>query len=93
MNADVIPEEPSDLELEPAEPDEESDLDFTEMPCTDEAGQDGDESQWDAFLPDDDEWDPEPDPGDFWIENRSIVEPEDAVQFSHHVAPSLRLLV
>ena len=30
---------------------------------------DGDESQWEAFIPDEDEWDPEPDPGDFWIEN------------------------
>ena len=92
MNADMIPEEPSNLEEEPVEPDEVSDLDFTEMPCTDEAGQGGDESLWDAFLPDD-EWDPEPDPGDFWIENRSVDEPEDAVLFPLLVFPTPRLIV
>jgi hypothetical protein len=27
-----------------------------------------DDSHWDVFLPDDDEVDPVPDPGDFWIE-------------------------
>jgi hypothetical protein len=27
-----------------------------------------DDSQWDVFIPDDDEIDPLPDPGDFWIE-------------------------
>jgi hypothetical protein len=30
-----------------------------------------DDSHWDVFIPDDDEIDPLPDPGDFW------VEPED----------------
>lgn len=42
------------------EPDEPSDLDDFDAPCTD------DDSQWDAFIPDDDEFDPLPDPGDFW---------------------------
>jgi hypothetical protein len=28
----------------------------------------GDDSQWDVFVPDDDEIDPLPEPGDFWIE-------------------------
>ena len=65
MNADLAPEEPNDLETVPTELDEPSDLDFDDMPCTD----DGDESRWEAFIPDEDEWDPEPDPGDFWIEN------------------------
>jgi hypothetical protein len=27
-----------------------------------------DDSHWDVFLPDDDEFDPLPEPGDFWIE-------------------------
>ena len=27
-----------------------------------------DDSQWDVFIPDDDEIDPQPDPRDFWIE-------------------------
>jgi hypothetical protein len=65
MNPDDPPEEPSDLE-EPADPTDASDLDFADMPCTD--GDDG-ESQWEAFIPDEDERDPEPDPGDFWLEN------------------------
>ena len=66
MNPEDLPDEPSDLE-EPADPTDVSDLDFADMPCTD--GGDGDESQWEAFIPDEDQWDPEPDPGDFWIEN------------------------
>jgi hypothetical protein len=41
------------------EPDEESDFEFEEMPCTDE-------SHWDAFIPDEDECDPLPEEGDFW---------------------------
>lgn len=75
MNADLAPEEPSDLETAPIETgptettptelEEPSDLDFDDMPCTD----DGDESRWDAFILDEDEWDPEPDPGDFWVED------------------------
>ena len=27
-----------------------------------------DDDSWDAFLPDDDELDPAPEPGDFWME-------------------------
>ena len=84
MNADYYSEEfrdfePSDCEPVDAEPtdrdsdrdelEEPSDLDFADMPCTDEAGQGSDESQWEAFLPDEDDWDPEPEPGDFWIGN------------------------
>ena len=76
MNPDTEPDEPSELESEPSESEpselaEPSDLDFTDMPCTD-AGTD--ESPWEAFLPDD-EWDPEPEPGDFWIDNRLLVSP------------------
>ena len=76
MNADLLPEEPSDLEPESVEPSDASDLDYEDMPCTDDStdgdgddGDDGDDPRWEAFIPDEDEWDPEPDPGDFWIEN------------------------
>ena len=69
MNAD-LPDEPSDLEPEPIEPNDASDLDYEDVPCTDGDGLEGDDdSRWDAFIPDEDEWDPQPDPGDFWIEN------------------------
>ena len=42
------------------EPDEPSDLDNLVRPFAD------DDSHWDAFIPDDDEFDPLPEPGDFW---------------------------
>jgi hypothetical protein len=57
------PDEPSDMESEPDEPSDPGDLEFEDLPCTDD-----DDSQWEAFIPDDDERDPEPAPGDFWIE-------------------------
>ncbi len=59
----------SPLEPDPAEPEEASDLDFADMPCTDDI--DGGDSPWEAFIPDEDETDPEPEPGDFWIEIES----------------------
>ncbi len=54
------------------EPDEASDLDdvpyddapYEDVPCTD----DGDDAQWEAFIPDEDERDLLPDRGDFWME-------------------------
>ena len=46
--------EPSGL----TEPVDDSDLDDEEIPCTDD-----DDSRWEAFIPDDDECDPEPDAG------------------------------
>jgi hypothetical protein len=82
MYAELAPEDPSDLETAPIESgptesgptetaptelEEPSDLDFDDVPCTD----DDDESRWEAFIPDEDEWDPAPDPGDFWIESRT----------------------
>ncbi|HEY4234328.1 MAG TPA: hypothetical protein VGM76_12930 [Lacipirellulaceae bacterium] len=64
--ADAWPadERPNDQEVDEdeLEPTDESDLEFEELPCTDD-------SRWDAFIPDEDECDPEPDPGDFWMEN------------------------
>lgn len=74
MNLDSLPDEPSDLDLGPNDPREPSDLEFTDIPCTD-AGGDVDESQWEAFLPEDDEWDPLPAPGDFWVDDRLLVYP------------------
>jgi hypothetical protein len=41
--------------------DEPSDLDDADFPCTDD-------DRWDVFLPDDDPYDPWPEPGDFWID-------------------------
>lgn len=61
--ADAEIEEFTDPVAPLEEPDEPSDLDELEDvdgPCTDE------DSRWDAFIPDDDELDPLPDPGDFW---------------------------
>jgi hypothetical protein len=75
MNADPDPEEePSDLETPPAEPDDLSDLDYADIPCTDDGsdlsdGDPSDDRRWDAFIPDEDQRDPAPEPGDFWIEN------------------------
>jgi hypothetical protein len=45
------------------DPEDGSELEYEEIPCTD------DDSRWEAFIPDQDEFDPVPDPGDFWIEN------------------------
>lgn len=74
MNPDTLPDEPSELEPEPAEPADPTELEFTDMPCTD-AGTEADESQWEAFVPDDDEWDPQPEPGDFWVDDQLLVFP------------------
>lgn len=85
MNPDPLPDRPSEIDPEPADtaepsdlelPDsaEPSDLDFTDMPCTD-AGGAADESSWEAFVPDDDEWDPQPEPGDFWFDDQLSVSP------------------
>jgi hypothetical protein len=54
------------LEPDPADPPDSDGWEFEELPCTD-----ADDADWDAFLPDDDERDPEPEPGDFWIESSS----------------------
>ena len=53
-------EKPCDEEGNPAG---DGDLEFEELPCTDE-----EDAQWEAFIPDDDERDPEPEAGDFWME-------------------------
>ncbi len=34
-----------------------------------------DDNDWDAFLPDDEELDPLPEPGDFWIEFDQLARP------------------
>lgn len=85
MNADLLPdpnrqpEEPSELETPAPEPwgdaDEDTDLDYVEMPCTDGVcPEEEEENRWEAFIPDEDEWDPQPDPGDFRAEwNVSVL--------------------
>jgi len=49
------------------EPDEPSDLDGFDATGPD------DELRWDAFIPDDDEYDPLPAPGDFWVSTEREV--------------------
>ncbi|MGD9636617.1 MAG: hypothetical protein AB7G28_25780 [Pirellulales bacterium] len=63
-SADLTPDEPSDLEPENEESTDASDLELPEVPATDE-----DDARWEAFIPDDDQSDPQPEPGDFWIED------------------------
>ena len=65
------PDESSDLERDRHEsfdetppPPDDSDLDYDDIPCTDDA----DDSRWEALIADEDELDPEPEPGDFWVE-------------------------
>jgi hypothetical protein len=55
--APINPHEPFSPQEEPDEP---SDLDDFDGPPGD------DDSRWDVFVPDDDERDPLPEPGDFW---------------------------
>ena len=64
MHVERMPDEPSEFDPEDDEPTELSDLEFPEMPCTDE-----DDAPWEAFIPDEGQWDPEPERGDFWIED------------------------
>lgn len=47
---------------EPVEPD---DPEFEDLPHQDDA-------RWDVFLPDDDQRDPQPEPGDFWTETDAV---------------------
>ncbi len=68
MLTDLLPDEPSDLELEPFEPGDKTDFDYEEIPATDCAS--AEDVWWEVFIPDEDECDPDPEPGDFWIESR-----------------------
>jgi hypothetical protein len=52
------PYDPPDSFSPQEEPDEPSDLDGFDLP-------DADDETWDVFIPDDDEFDPQPDPHDF----------------------------
>jgi hypothetical protein len=56
----IAPNDPPYPAARVEEPDEPSNLDELEMPQGD------DDSRWDVFIPDPDERDPLPDPGDFW---------------------------
>jgi hypothetical protein len=70
MPADILPEEPSDLDPELEQTEDESEPEYPELPCTDE-----DDASWDAFLPDDEWWEPDPEPGDFWMEGSVALGP------------------
>jgi hypothetical protein len=56
-DADDVPN--GDPEPELPDPD---DLEIDDPPS-------GDDAYWDVFIPDDDECDPLPEPGDFWVED------------------------
>jgi hypothetical protein len=60
----------------PAEPDESGEPDEIELPCTDDA-------DWDVFIPDDD-CDPLPEPGDFWIDD-----PEELADYRYSVPTNI----
>ena len=70
VSGDTEPNDPEPTDHDPttAEPDDASDLDdvpYDDVPCTDDGD---DDPRWEAFIPDEDECDPWPDPGDFWID-------------------------
>ena len=56
--------EPGEIEI----PDEPSDLEELDPPWTDD-----DDARWEPFIPDEDERDPLPEPGDFWIDSDVAV--------------------
>jgi hypothetical protein len=58
---------PTDLSQPTESPEEDSDqddLDDFDHPCTDV-----NDLRWDVFIPDDDERDPLPEAGDFWVDD------------------------
>jgi hypothetical protein len=59
---DLPREEPEEYECPPEELNEPSDLEELDFPDFD------DDARWDAFIADDDERDPQLEPGDFWID-------------------------
>ncbi len=63
MQYQPLPEERNLAERNPAE---RNDLDWDDEER--EPKDHGNDSAWDVFIPDDDERDPQPEPGDFWIE-------------------------
>ena len=69
------PKEPDHLEPYTDEPDEPSDLGYEELPCTDD-----DDAKWEVFIPDDDEFHPEPTVGNYWIEDRGSSFRREVVQ-------------
>jgi hypothetical protein len=71
----LMPDDPEDDE--PLEPDElaPATIDPSDEESLDTPSMD-DDPNWDVFIPDDDECDPLPEPGDFWIDTsqQSTVE-------------------
>jgi hypothetical protein len=58
------PQPDDDSPAPPAEPEGPDEPDEIDVPCTDD-----DDPRWDVFIADDDDCDPLPDLGDFWIED------------------------
>jgi hypothetical protein len=52
---------PAEPFTNPEDPDEPSELEDPTVPWPDD-------DRWDVFLPDDDRYEPQPEPGDFWID-------------------------
>ena len=62
-SASSCPSTPIGRELPPEDvPAEPSDLDIDHPPIV------ADDTDWEVFIPDDDQCDPLPEPGDFWIQ-------------------------
>ncbi len=57
-----LPDTPHELDSPATEPEEPSEPEELDLP------HDNDDAHWEVFIPDDDECDPWPEPGDFWIE-------------------------
>lgn len=77
VTSDDLPPDPDEFGPDSDDWDDASDLDFVDMPCTDAGGSgciNDDDSRWDAFLADEDETDPAPDPRDFWLASETISE-------------------
>lgn len=62
--------EPSDLQPSPDKPSEPSDWESVDVPGFAQQAPADDDSNWDVFLPDEEDEDPLPAPGDFWIETK-----------------------
>jgi hypothetical protein len=62
-----VPEDGTDLDSTDTDSTDldSTDLDYVEMPCTDGVIPEEDDRRWEVFVPDEDEWDPQPGPGDF----------------------------
>jgi hypothetical protein len=67
------PDDASDLDASDLDVSDLDDVPYDDVPCTD-GSDDYDDAQWETFVPDEDERDPLPDPGDFWVEGNQDKE-------------------